>query len=106
MKTKAEALQAASYGRIGHEMAVATDIIHRTARACFLPRYCLADDRRDGLSGSISSDGAEVGFASAYDLAARITGDTRAVPYGEDRPPALPDLFGVGDAYKRASQNK
>ena len=68
--------------------------------------YCAADDRRDGLSGSVSSDGAEVGFASAYDLAARITGETRAVPYGEDRPPALPDVFGVGDALKRATQNR
>jgi hypothetical protein len=55
--------------------------------------YCEADDRRDGLSGSVSADGAEVGWASAYDLKARVTGQQRGVPYGEDRPPALPDVF-------------
>jgi len=30
--------------------------------------YCAQDDRRDGLSGSVSSEGAEIGLASAYDL--------------------------------------
>ena len=51
--------------------------------------YCAQDDRRDGLSGSISSEGSEVGLLSAYDLPSRATGKQRAVPYGEDRPPAL-----------------
>ena len=47
--------------------------------------YCGQDDRRDGLSGSVSSEGAEVGLISAYDLGARATGKQRAVPYGEDQ---------------------
>jgi hypothetical protein len=51
--------------------------------------YCLQDDRRDGLSGSVSSEGSELGWASAYDLSSRVTGQQRAVPYGEDRPPSL-----------------
>ena len=59
--------------------------------------YCVQPDRRDGLSGSVDASGAEVGFISAYDLTARATGVPRAVPYGEDRPPGLPDVFGIND---------
>ena len=59
--------------------------------------YCVQPDRRDGLSGSVDASGAEVGWLSAYDLPARATGTPRAVPYGEDRPPGLPDVFGIND---------
>ena len=51
--------------------------------------YCAQDDRRDGLSGSISSEGAEIGLASAYDIGGKVTGVPQGVVYGADRPPAL-----------------
>ena len=51
--------------------------------------YCLQEDRRDGLSGSVSSEAAEVWWSSAYDLGAKITGNSDTVVYGADRPPAL-----------------
>lgn len=51
--------------------------------------YCNQDDRRDGLSGSVDSSGAEVGLLSAYDRRDLLTGNQRAVPYGEDKPPAI-----------------
>ena len=54
--------------------------------------YCSQEDRMDGLSGSKGSSSAEVGWASAYDLPSRITGQQRLVPYGEDKPPVLPGL--------------
>ena len=59
--------------------------------------YCVQPDRRDGLSGSVDASGAEVGLISAYDLTARAKGVSRAVPYGEDRPPGLPDVFGINE---------
>ena len=65
--------------------------------------YCDQDDRRDGLSGSVSSQGAEIGWASAYSPSRLIPGaQPKAVPYGEDRPPALPDVFGVGASLRKA----
>ena len=66
--------------------------------------YCGQDDRRDGLSGSISSEGSEVGLLSAYDLRSRATGQQRAVPYGEDRPPGLALPSGVQQALRDAVQ--
>ena len=59
--------------------------------------YCVQPDRRDGLSGSVDASGAEGGLISAYDLTARAKGVSRAVPYGEDRPPGLPDVFGINE---------
>lgn len=65
--------------------------------------YCDQDDRRDGLTGSVSSAGAEVGWLSAYDPQRFLPGAApRAVPYGEDRPPALPDVFGVAPQLRKA----
>ena len=65
--------------------------------------YCAADDRRDGLSGSVSSESAEVGWASAVDPSRFLPGAApKAVPYGEDRPPALPDVFGLAPSLRRA----
>ena len=65
--------------------------------------YCAQEDRQDGLSGSVSSEKAEVGLLSAYDLRAKVTGQTpEGVVYGDDRPPALPDVFGVGPALRSA----
>ena len=65
--------------------------------------YCAQDDRQDGLSGSVSSKSAEVGWASAYDPSRFIPGAApKGVVYGEDRPPGLPDVFGVNAALRRA----
>jgi len=65
--------------------------------------YCSAEDRRDGLSGSVNSEAAEVGWASAVDPSRFIPGVApKAVPYGEDRPPALPDVFGVAPSLRKA----
>lgn len=64
--------------------------------------YCLQDDRRDGLSGSVDSSKAEVGLISAYDIGARVTGTRRAVPYGEDQPPGLSLPRGMQDALRSA----
>ena len=41
------------------------------------------------LSGSVSSEAAEVGWASAYDLGGKVTGVPQGVVYGADRPPGL-----------------
>ena len=65
--------------------------------------YCLQDDRRDGLSGSIDSSSAEVGWLSGFDIGARVTGKQRLVPYGEDRPPALSLPAGLQDVLKSAA---
>ena len=65
--------------------------------------YCAQGDRQDGLSGSVNSEAAEVGWASAVDPSRFLPGAApKAVPYGEDRPPALPDMFGVNAALRRA----
>ena len=65
--------------------------------------YCLQDDRRDGLSGSVSNEGAEAGLLSAYDLKSKLTGQAPSgVVYGEDRPPALPDLLNVAPILRSA----
>jgi hypothetical protein len=64
--------------------------------------YCLQDDRRDGLSGSVDSSAAEVGLLSAYDIPARVSGKQRLVPYGEDRPPALLNIPGLRDTLRGA----
>ena len=76
--------------------------------------YCLQDDRRDGLSGSVDNSGGEIGWLSAYDYVGRARstlvggGDkyTKAVPYGEDRPPALLGDGPVNDILRRAVQGK
>jgi hypothetical protein len=59
--------------------------------------YCEQPDRKDGLSGSVGSEGAEVGFRSAFDLISKAKGQVSGVPYGEDRPPqVLPrDFLGI-----------
>ena len=63
--------------------------------------YCAQGDRQDGLSGSVNSEAAEVGWASAVDPSRFLPGAApKAVPYGEDRPPALPDIFGVNDIFE------
>jgi hypothetical protein len=77
---------------------------HRAHRQCFVRADCLQTDRRDGLSGSVSSEGAEVGLASAYDIGARASGTARAVPYGEDKPPALSLPEGIDQALRNAVQ--
>ena len=61
--------------------------------------YCDQDDRRDGLSGSISSEGAEFGWASAFK---NPLAPQKPVVYGTDRPPGLPDVFGVNQALRKA----
>ena len=68
--------------------------------------YCAQDDRRDGLSGSVSAEGGEIGWSSAYDFKSRATGAISTVPYGEDRPPALPDLFGINKVLRDTVQGK
>ena len=76
--------------------------------------YCAQDDRRDGLSGSVDNSGGEIGWLSAYDYVGRARstlvggGDkyTKAVPYGEDRPPALLGDGAVNDILRRAVQGK
>lgn len=58
--------------------------------------YCAQPDRRDGLSGSVSSDAGEVGFASAYDYANRLTNRLNSnVEFGTDRLPPVPGLEGT-----------
>ena len=61
--------------------------------------YCDQDDRRDGLSGSVSSDAAEFGWASAFKNPLE---PPKPVVYGTDRPPGLPDVFGVNEALRKA----
>mmetsp|Transcript_14474 Transcript_14474/g.44060 ORF Transcript_14474/g.44060 Transcript_14474/m.44060 type:complete len:170 (+) Transcript_14474:39-548(+) len=65
--------------------------------------YCAQPDRRDGLSGSVSADAGETGFASAYDYANRITGRLNSnVEYGTDRLPPVPGLEGTAAGRKLA----
>ena len=61
--------------------------------------YCAQTDRKDGLSGSVSSDGAEFGWASAFKNP--FAGQKPAV-YGSDLPPGLPDVLGVNKALRKA----
>ena len=68
--------------------------------------YCEQDDREDGLSGSVGSSGAEIGWRSGFDALSRAQGKISAVPYGEDRPPSLPDPFNVGPMLKKSTQGK
>ena len=63
--------------------------------------YCLQTDRRDGLSGSVGNDGNDVGFLSAFDIEAKITGKPKLQVYGTDRPPALPLPSGVNDFFSK-----
>ena len=67
--------------------------------------YCEQPDRRDGLSGSVGSEGAEIGLRSAFDLPAKASGKISGVPYGEDKPPALPDFLNI-DGLMRAGSKK
>ena len=81
-----------------------------------MPQQQLAGGRgrRDGLSGSVDNSGGEIGWLSAYDYVGRARstlvggGDkyTKAVPYGEDRPPALLGDGPVNDILRRAVQGK
>jgi len=61
--------------------------------------YCAQDDRKDGLSGSVSTDGAEFGFASSFKLP---NAPQKPTVYGDDLPPGLPDVFGVNKALRKA----
>ncbi|KAL1524706.1 hypothetical protein AB1Y20_019591 [Prymnesium parvum] len=76
----------------------------RSAKYCEAScnEYCLQDDRRDGLSGSVSSEAAEVGFASAYDLGAKLSGAQQGVVYGADRPPGFKLPKGVDETLRSA----
>ena len=62
--------------------------------------YCAQDDRRDGLSGSVSSEGAEFGFASSFKNP--FDSNQKPTVYGDDKPPGLPDVFGVNQALRKA----
>ena len=66
--------------------------------------YCEQPDRRDGLSGSVGSEGAEIGWRSAFDLPSKASGKISGVPYGEDKPPALPDFLGIDGLMKAGSK--
>merc|ERR1712032_1517079 len=61
--------------------------------------YCAQEDRRDGLSGSISTDGAEFGWRSGAKLP---NAPLKPSVYGEDLPPGLPDVFGINTALRKA----
>jgi len=62
--------------------------------------YCDQDDRRDGLSGSVSSEGAEFGWSSAFKNP--FDKNQKPTVYGDDLPPGLPDVFGVNRALRKA----
>ena len=62
--------------------------------------YCAQDDRKDGLSGSISSDGAEFGFASSFKNP--FAEGQKPVVFGDDKPPGLPDVLGLNKALRKA----
>ena len=62
--------------------------------------YCAQTDRKDGLSGSVSSDGAEFGFASSFKNP--FDKEQKGVVYGGDKPPGLPDVFGINKALRKA----
>jgi len=61
--------------------------------------YCAQDDRKDGLSGSVSSDGAEFGWASSFK---NPLAPQKPSVYGSDKPPGLPDVFGINQALRKA----
>ena len=63
--------------------------------------YCSQSDRKDGLSGSISTENAEFGFASSFKLPGAAEG-IQPSNYGDDKPPGLPDVFGVNNALRKA----
>jgi hypothetical protein len=62
--------------------------------------YCAQTDRKDGLSGSVSSEGAEFGWASSFKNP--FDKEQKGVVYGTDKPPGLPDVFGVNKALRNA----
>ena len=59
----------------------------------------MSDDRRDGLSGSVSTEGAEFGWASAFK---NPFAPQKPVVYGTDLPPGLPDVLGVNAALRKS----
>ncbi|EOD25798.1 hypothetical protein EMIHUDRAFT_450387 [Emiliania huxleyi CCMP1516] len=61
--------------------------------------YCAQDDRKDGLSGSVSTEGSEFGFASSFK---NPLAPQKPTVYGDDKPPGLPDVFGVNQALRKA----
>ena len=61
--------------------------------------YCGQDDRKDGLSGSVSTEGSEFGFASSFK---NPLAPQKPTVYGDDKPPGLPDVFGVNQALRKA----
>jgi hypothetical protein len=68
--------------------------------------YCEQPDRRDGLSGSQSSEAAELGWRSGFDLPAKAMGKKSGVPYGEDRPPEIIHLPGIDNLMKSANNKQ
>ena len=60
--------------------------------------YCAQDDRKDGLSGSISTEGAEFGFGSSFKLP---NAPQKPTIYGDDKPPGLPDVFGLNKQLRK-----
>lgn len=76
----------------------------KSGRYCFdsCVEYCGQEDRRDGLSGSISNELSEIGWASAFDPGRLIPGRrAQGVVYGADLPPALP-MPGLGAFLRKA----
>jgi hypothetical protein len=63
--------------------------------------YCGQTDRKDGLSGSVSTEAAEFGFSSAFKLPGSAEG-IKPTNFGDDKPPGLPDVFGVNGALRKA----
>ena len=61
--------------------------------------YCGQDDRKDGLSGSVSSEGSEFGWTSSFK---NPLAPQKPVVYGDDLPPGLPDVFGYKNALRKA----
>tara|TARA_B100000780_G_C21021651_1_gene409484 strand:+ start:240 stop:743 length:504 start_codon:yes stop_codon:yes gene_type:complete len=61
--------------------------------------YCGQDDRKDGLSGSVSTEGSEFGWQSSFK---NPLAEQKPSNFGDDLPPGLPDLFGVKKALRKA----
>ena len=62
------------------DAAASTPLLAQAYCATSCTDYCSQDDRKDGLSGSVSSEGGEVGWSS-------YSRGGNTVEYGADRPP-------------------